>query len=42
MHEGPLTGSRLPHGEGRAWPATGYDGVRLITDDPGSAGGARP
>ncbi|MEU9171258.1 cytochrome P450 [Streptomyces sp. NPDC048420] len=34
MREGPLTRIRLPHGEGWAWPATRYEDVRAITNDP--------
>ncbi|MGW0813125.1 cytochrome P450 [Streptomyces viridiviolaceus] len=34
MREGPVTLVGLPDGEGRAWLVTGYDDVRLVTDDP--------
>ncbi|WP_372497074.1 hypothetical protein [Streptomyces shenzhenensis] len=34
MREGPVTRSRLPNGEGRAWPVTWYDDVRMVADAP--------
>ncbi|MEU1332851.1 cytochrome P450 [Streptomyces sp. NPDC005865] len=35
MAEGPLTRTRLPHGEEEwAWLATRYDDVKMITNDP--------
>ncbi|MCW5251129.1 cytochrome P450 [Streptomyces sp. SHP 1-2] len=34
MCEGPVTRIALPDGEGWAWLVTGYDDVRLVTDDP--------
>ncbi|WP_405557490.1 cytochrome P450 [Streptomyces sp. NBC_01171] len=34
MNEGPVSRIQLPNGEGWAWLVTGYDDVRMVTNDP--------